>query len=880
MAKTIEEILGRSISTTKELREAIKQLQDQLVTASSDTQEWTDTAEKLTAAQTKLKEIMDAGKQSVDAAEDSIVGMERQYKELYNTYKLLSDEQRKSPFGTQMAQELETLSTKLNETKKGVGNFKDNIGRYTDSAIEAFSAMGMSIVGLTTPLGLANGGFKVLNATMLANPIFWLIAAIKVLISVFNKVKEAIAGNEESQMRLNQAMAAFQPVIDAVSNSFDKMGQIVVSVIEIVSKAYTKIRELWAGFTDFLGITDGAKEQIQETNRLYADLAKRTNELTLAKREQTKLNASQEAEVKTLLDQAAGTADATEKMNLLNQAKALQAEITERNIQIAQEEYDLLLEKSKLTANDSEMNDKLAEAEANVARARAEGAAKTKEMTSQILGLTKQTNNYAEALKKEKDELDNLLKTIEENSKTEIQKLDDKYKKELALLNKYGKDTTELTKQYEAERNRIQTAALNDYASNYRKIVLEAVNGVEPETSLLKKVFAESDLSWAQNILNEAKNEVSKYLNETEDDFFKKSEKIADIWSSAGAKMGSEFEWIRSLEDAKNVLKILKQEAKDAANEYERIAKVSIPSQDFTLSMVKSKINIISDEALTYEEKIEWIKEMDESLLEKQMENALWEIENLDLTNEQKLEKYQEYYAALKQMQDDEEAARQEKAQKAAELDELQYERNINLIDSNIGILDSIGALSDAISMNIERTMDDADETEDSVKKKKKALKTLQDIQMAVGIAAIAADTAAGIMGIWRGYAMEKVANAETAAATGPAAAITLTALNAKSLASAIIQTAGMGVMGAAQMASLISGTISNKKEIDGDTGGGGAAGTIATPAVIDTTPYSYTRQVQTAEEEAALNRPIWVSVTDIESGMNHVKVVDQESTF
>ena len=151
---------------------------------------------------------------------------------------------------------------------------------------------------------------------------------------------------------------------------------------------------------------------------------------------------------------------------------------------------------------------------------------------------------------------------------------------------------------------------------------------------------------------------------------------------------------------------------------------------------------------------------------------------------------------------------------------------------------------------------------------------------MAVGIAAIAADTAAGIMGIWRGYAMEKVANAETAAATGPAAAVTLIALNAKSLASAIIQTAGMGAMGAAQMASLISGTISNKKAIDGDTGGGGAAGTIATPAVIDTTPYSYTRQVQTAEEEAALNRPIWVSVTDIESGMNHVKVVDQESTF
>lgn len=875
MAKTIEEILGRSISTTKELREAIKQLQDQLVTASSDTQEWTDTAEKLTAAQTKLKEVMDAGKQSVDAAEDSIVGMERQYKELYNTYKLLTDEQRKSPFGTQMAQELETLSTKLNETKKGVGNFKDNIGRYTDSAIEAFSAMGVSVGGLTTPLGLANGGFKALNATMAANPVFWLITAIKLLISVFQKVKEAIAGNEESQMRLNQAMAAFQPVIDAVSNSFDKMGQVVVSVIEVVSKAYTKIRELWAGFTDFIGITDGAKEQIQETNRLYADLAKRTNELTLAKREQTKLNASQQAEVKTLLDQAAGTADATEKMNLLNEAKRIQQEITERNIQIAQEEYDLLLEKSKLTANDAEMNDKLAEAEANVARARAEGAEKTKEMTSQILGLTNQTNKYAETLKKEKEELDNLLKTIEENSKTEIQKLDDKYKKELALLNKYGKDTTELTKQYEAERNRIQTAALNEYASNYRKIVLEAVNGVEPETSLLKKVFAESDLSWVQNVLNEAKNEVSKYLDETEDDFFKQNEKIADIWSSAGAKMGSEYEWIRSLEDANNVLKILKQNAKDAANEYERIVNVSIPSQDFTLSMVKSKIDIISNEALTYEEKIEWIKEMDESLLEKQMENALWEIENLDLTNEEKLAKWQEYYAALKALKDQEAEEERQRAQ-----DEIDaYYEKIDVANKWIGvggdILYGIQSLSDAIAQNIEITKDDEEQTKESTEKKKKQLKTLQDIQLGVSLAMIAADTAVALMDVWSAYA------GQTAANTSLVLPPLIAAADAVSLGEAIARTVGISTMGAAQMAAAIAGNISNKKSIDGMGGSStAAAGTIAAPAVIDTTPYSYTRQVQTAEEEAALNRPIWVSVTDIESGMNHVKVVDQESTF
>lgn len=781
MAKTIEEILGKSINSTKELRAAIKELQDQLVSASAGTQEWTDTADKLTAAQAKLNEVMSAGKSGIDAVEDSIVGMEKKYKELYNTYKLLSEEQRNSPFGREMADELENLSNKLNETKKGVGNFKDNIGRYAQDAVAAFSSMGVSIGDLATPLGLANGGFKTLNATIAANPIFWLITAIKLIIGLFKNLKEAIMSNEESQMAWNEAMAAFQPITDAVANSFDKLGQVVVKVVGWIADAFRKAREVKAIITDFLGITKGEADAVREQNELYKELAKRTNELTKAKREQQVLNANQEAEVKTLLDQAAATSNAVERIKLLNEAKRIQQEITDRNIAIAEEEYDILLEKSKLTANDAATNDKLAQAEAAVARARAEGAAKTKEMNSQITSLTKQTNNYNDALKKEKEEVENLLKTIEENSKTELQKLEDKYTREYNLLKKHGKDTTELTRQYLAEKARLEK---------------------------------EADEQQQTNIKNTLTGQIA---------------------SSNTAK---------------------------------------------ETSVLLQKLAVIENEELAEEAKVERLKELDDELQQYKMDNLLWEIENIELTNEEKLAKWQEYYAARQQQIDDEKQAELDAKKAQAELDALKFDNNINLIDSNIAVLDSIGAITDAISQNIERTMEDGDETEESVKKKKKALKTLQDIQMAVTIAAIAADTAAGIMGIWRGYALEKIANAETAAATGPAAAATLAALNTKSLVSAILQTTAMGVMGAAQIASAVSGTISNKNAIDGGDSGGSAAGTMATPAVIDTTPYSYTRQVQTTEEEDALNRPIWVSVTDIESGLNHAQVVTNESSW
>ena len=408
MATSLEQILGKTINSTKELREEIKRLQDELVKTEAGTAQWDATSQKLVAAQERLTSVTKANKVETQAAADSIAGMEKQYKSLYNQYKLLTEEERNSPFGKQMAASLEQLSTKLNDSKKEVGNFKDNIGRYTESAVQAFGQMGISIGGLQGPLKLANGSLKAFNQTLAANPIMWLIAALKVIIGVFNKVKEAIAGNEESQMALNEAMSAFQPIIDAVKNSMDKLGQTVVKVIGWLADAFRKVREIGAAVTDFLGITDGANAKIKEQNELYQDLAKSKNEYTKAQREATKLNASQNAEVRTLLDQAAATTDQKEKLELLNQAKEIQNQITERNIALAEENLRILQTEASLTANDADMNDKLAQAEAAVAQAKAEGAAKTKEMSSQIASLTKSTDTYSEKLKKEKEPLDSL----------------------------------------------------------------------------------------------------------------------------------------------------------------------------------------------------------------------------------------------------------------------------------------------------------------------------------------------------------------------------------------------------------------------------------------------------------------------------------------
>ena len=871
MATSLEQILGKTIKSTKELREEIKRLQDELVMTEAGTAKWDATSQKLVAAQERLTSVTKANKVETQAAKDSIAGMEKEYKNLYNQYKLLTEEERNSPFGRQMAASLEELSTKLNTSKKEVGNFKDNIGRYTDSAIEAFGKMGISVGGLQGPLKLANSSFKAFNKTLLANPIMWILVALKAIIGVFNKVKEAIMSNEESQMALNEAMSAFQPIIDAVKNGMDKLGQIVVKVIGWVADAFRKIREIGAAMTDFLGITDGANARVKEQNKLYQDLARSKNEYTKAQREATKLNASQEAEVKTLLDQAAATTNQKEKLDLLNQAKEIQQQITERNIALAEENLRILQTEASLTANDAEMNDKLAQAEAAVAQARAEGAAKTKEMSSQIASLTKGTDTYAEKLKKEKEQLDDLLKTIDENSKTELQKLEEKYKKEKALLEKYGKDTTRLTYQYEAERTKIILTEWKQSIEASKNLLKEAADNDE-EVLFLNTLFAEREVESAEKLVNDTQELNEKYKETaklTEED-------IKNSWRTVGDVFGMA---INSYDQALIMISILKKRYEKAVQEQADFGKKDFMAQNKSDEIAKEaellalKVSLMNDETLSEEEKANLIKAKEQEIWDFKQQNLLNELALTDLTNEEKLALLNEYYSREKEMRDKAAEDAKEAAEKEQEAYEKKYDAITNNIDANVGLLDSIGALSDAIAQNIERTIDDEKTTKEAAEKKKKQLIALQKVQLAVSLLAIAGETASGIMSLWKAYAGKTAANNTLVAPPAIAAA------NAVDLASTIAQTVGMATMGAANMAAAIGGYVSNVKSIKGGEEGGAAAA-VAAPAQIDTTAYTYTRQLQTQEEEEALNRPIWVSVSDIERGLNNVKVREEESTF
>ena len=910
MAKSIEEILGREINSVKELRAAIREYQDSLIGVDAESQEFKDTTEKLSAAQDELNKVTRAGKDAMDAASDSIVGMERQYKDLYNQYKLLSEEQRNSDFGKEMAKSLETLSNKLNETKQGVGNFKDNIGRYTSSIMDAFSKMGGSVGGLVGPFKTATQGVQAFNATLKANPIGAVIALVMALVNVIKQLAGSIKDNEESQMRLNQAMASFQPIIDGVKNAFDRVGQAIVSVVEFIGKAIDKIRVAKAAFTDFLGITKGAKDAVKEQQKTYQELAKSINDLTKTKREYQKANAEDKAEVERLREEASETDNLVEKKKLLEEAKAKQAEIDQRNIEIAKEELRILEEQSKLTANDAAMNDKLAAAVAKVSEAEAQAASNMRNFNKQLNSTSKSTSSAGSAMKNLREEAKKLYEQTIENAKSEVQKLTEKYQKEKALLEKYHYDTKKLTEQYNKDLAKLQEETLKEAAEKSSKAYIDAaknrINKGSEFDAIADVLVTNVDKAIiASNKMKAMQEEYNKFwekffnINFSEEGAIEKAKQfVNEINEILGINLQFPPEITdSSLEDFKKKLDEGKEMFVEVVKEMDRQAEVEL-KKDMAIDTFNSKmeetinkmienVKIFSKEtgAAFSQENLVMYNAFQENMLDEQLNAEIEYYKSLlditELSKEERLQIMEQYYAAL-----DEKRQRDlEKEQKALDLKvaKLDYYAAVSgdfaqsLTDSSNGII----GLANGYKTLYNAQLQEGKLNEKEVKAKKKRMEDLEKVVLAATIAQIAATTAQGLVDTWTGYIKEtSVVNPQTAAAAGVGAAGALGVLNAASLAKAIGKSAGLVATAAGQIAAAKGGYISNVSSLRDEGSAGAAVASVSTPEEPDYIPFQYTRQVQTFAEEDELNRPIWVSVQDINSAQESVKVREEESSF
>lgn len=882
IVKTVKIETGNGERTVKSLRKEISDLRDALLNMDKGGEEWKKTATELTKAQEDLNSVMKAGKEVIDADSSSIAGMEARYKALYQTYRLLSQEQRKTAEGMSMQKELAELSKNLNTVKKDAGNFKDNIGHYAEDMMSAFSSLGISIGGLATPFKLATGGangFKAALNVLAKHPI---MTVIVVLVGLLKKVGDAIKGNEELQMRWNKVMAAFKPIGDAVALILDKVAGLAVKVAEGIAKVVT-----WV--TNLLGVT----KKLSDAELALADAE---NNLIKTRREINELNSNDEARIQELLEEASLTDDKIEKEKLLTEAKELQEQVNKRNIELAEEELRIIKEKNAITPSSTEDLDKESAAQVKVNQERANGERALRRINNQIKANQKAAESAGQS---ERNELDKILERLKKNTQTELEELKEKYEEELKLLKKYHKDTTALTEEYNKNVEKINTqmyvnmqkAGIEAYGALYNAFLkpsgkafnyleLTALDTLDKLQTELKKEFNEVNAGTTDSLLynivigKDGESNLKKFIQNGELTSF--AEKLNGIF---GANI--------NVEDKLNIIALKLQAVYAGANLAWKESLRGYVEWKSELDDLENERNLerTKNTNLTYGGLATAEQEYYKNRVE--IAKKAWdEIKNLGeielnekgFTLNEKLERETAYYAALNELRDHDIQAQLAARQAEAEIEEERIEALHNL---KMESFDSITSIADTYKVLLEAYKKDGRISEQEAKKKAKTLQWLEGIQGAVAVASIVADTASAWMSVNKSLAAEYVLNAETAAATGPAAAATKAALDAKSLVVANIRKASLIVNGVTAAAAAVGKTIANIKSLGGDSEDGGGAGATAAPQLIDSTPYSYTRQLQTdVEREEMLNTPIYVRVTDIESVQARVKVTEAESTF
>ena len=901
MASNLNEILGRNIDSVKSLKSAIKELQDSMVGLDTDSQEYKDTASKLSAAQNALNATTKAGIEANLAAKDSIVGMQKEYNNLYDAYKKLSDEQRNSDIGKSMAESLSNLSDSINNSKKEVGNFTSNIGQYAQGATEAFNNMGISVGALQGPFNLATKGakgFKDILSVISKHPI---IAILSVLVGILMKAAAAIKDNEELTMRLHQAFSVFQPVLDMVSNGIDWLAEKIVKVVEGFGKLWEWLHR--------------NNPEMSEQIKLNKDLSKSEDDLVKKTRAVNEENSKKQAEVERLREEAAATEDVLEKQSLLQEAAQIQAEIDQANIDLAKEDLWIKEERAKQTANDAKANEELAAAKKKVSDLTAEGSRHQKEFNEQIKATTNeiksQTSAENDKWEDEKAELKKFNDEYEDSLKTREQLVNEHYDRLLELAKKHNEDTTNIEKSRQKELNKIRLEGLSQQRQDFNESVQLDLQSGNKVSAIKKQIDDLTDEEGGALVKIEAINKMvnaryhsltdqSKYdrtsmetLNDTMDyaqekakewvDFINKNhfealgdedQELKDAVAELNAEFGLSITTLTNLETASDTVKLKIKELRGELQE----ALVDEETSKDAEAQLEGLIKTVTYD--TYEGYQAYVEEQNRKALETEKTAIEEQLANFQGTEQQKLEMMQRYYevvAEMRQQDYEDEKAKQEALEefrqlRKARLDEM-FESLIDMTDKMASSLSSYKSTRESV---IDSEVKAGKISEEEGKRRKDRLLKLEKLERDFAIATIAADAASGIFKIWKGWATE---TGEINPASSHGNAVVLAGLNAASTLSAVAKSASLAATATAQIAAAKGKYIVAENNMIAENGGAGG-GVGATPALIESTPYSYSRTIQTTEEEERLNAPIFVTVTDIEEGLAHRATVTDESSF
>lgn len=397
MATEIKKIIDVDSSSLSDYKTRLDELRTALGELDKDSQEYVNTQRELEETADALSSALESNTSTAETLSTSYKSLEKQLSSLQDTYKSLTEEEKNSPYGQEMAKQIGSLQTQMKGLDKSMGDNTKNVGEYGTQFATAFTKMGGASSTLTGGIGKVNGAMKML----MANPI---VAAIAAIVVVFMKLYDAIKGSERLTNQLNQAMSAFKPIMDIISNGMSFLAEGIVKGFQMISDTVVKTMD-WLGKLARKMKLNAVADMLDgiAAAQAVANAEERESQALQQKRRDIQVqNAKLEMESAELRAKMAEKDKYTEEQRLkwAQQWQEKQKQIAKNNLEIAERELALLQSQASHTENSADVNDKLADAQAKVyqVQQRYNEVLRTtnKEISSLNIALAKKADNLSD----------------------------------------------------------------------------------------------------------------------------------------------------------------------------------------------------------------------------------------------------------------------------------------------------------------------------------------------------------------------------------------------------------------------------------------------------------------------------------------------------
>ena len=415
-------------------------------------------------------------------------------------YDSLSRAEREGAKGKEIQAHINEVTNELKKAEEATQRYQRNVGNYKS----ALQNMG----GALQQAGVSSNVFNKSLNVLKANPIILFLTAI---VAAVKAVINAFKGNEEATMKLKEAIAPLNPIIDAVKRGFEAFAGVLVKVVkgavEGLTKAIAWLMEKLQAIGNWFGadwhFADNFREAQEAVQAAAVALAEAENKFIKDKRAWVTESARLDKEIADLREKAADKEKYTAEQRLayLDQAIKLETEKAAKEKELAEQNLKILQMEAARSANDAEMNDKLAEAERAVIEADTK-LSQTKRQLNQIRQST------IESVKKEQETIVNATKEAQEAL---ISMLRDGVEKETQLENaRYEKARATLQAKIDAEARThgTETELYKAYAAQMEAMEQQHEDKLEKISLAGRQKEIEQTMQTMQMRLNLIKNDL------------------------------------------------------------------------------------------------------------------------------------------------------------------------------------------------------------------------------------------------------------------------------------------------------------------------------------------------------------------------------------